>query len=126
MPRVVEQVSRPTDRRELMTLGPMRHHGSLLALAACLTTAGVAAADLTPQGAFAEAGVGQGGAGSLTAGVLWSWGWRGRLGSAEASGVTEAFISHWTARTPQGREASTQLGLLPLFRLRPDSGASPW
>jgi lipid A 3-O-deacylase len=64
---------------------------------------------------------------SLTVGAAWPWDWRTRLGSTEVSGVTELFISHWRADAIGGGKSSyTQLGILPLLRLRFSNGQSPW
>jgi hypothetical protein len=95
-------------------------------VAACGIGTAASATDLVPQGAFVQGGVGDSGARSVTAGVYWSWDWRRSLGSAELSGVTEAYVSRWSSRFEGHREGVTQVALVPLFRLRPEGGASPW
>lgn len=84
------------------------------------------AADLMPQGAFVEGGIASGSGYSVTAGALWPWAWRGQVGSAQATASTEAFVSHWNSRSHGQRQSITQVGLVPLIRLRPDLGRSPW
>jgi lipid A 3-O-deacylase len=42
------------------------------------------------------------------------------------SGMTEAYLSEWSARGVGERRAFTQLAVLPLVRLRFRGGASPW
>jgi lipid A 3-O-deacylase len=41
-------------------------------------------------------------------------------------GLTEAYLSHWSARGDDGRVSFTQVGVLPLLRYRFDQGRSPW
>jgi hypothetical protein len=93
---------------------------------AAVLSFGACAADLRPGGAFIEGGLAKESAYSVTAGLLWPWSWRRDFGSAQVTGLTEAFVSHWSARTATGREGFNQLGLLPLLRLRPDGGRSAW
>jgi lipid A 3-O-deacylase len=91
-----------------------------LSLAAC-------GADLRPGGIFVEGGLAQQRSYSVTAGVLWPWSWRRDFARTEATGLTEAFVSNWSGRADTGeRRGFTQLGLLPLVRLRLDGGHSPW
>lgn len=94
--------------------------------AACLAALAAQAADWAPQGVFVEGGVTARGAYGGTVGLLWPWHWQGRLGNAQATGFTEAYLSHWSGHRPGGREGVTQAGLLPLVRLRLDDGRSPW
>jgi lipid A 3-O-deacylase len=105
-------------------------HTALAALAllpVLAAFAGAAHADWRPDGAFAEAGRGTRGAYSVTAGGLWDWDWKRDFPVGQVSGVTEAFVSHWSARQlAGGREGFNQIGLQPLFRLRFDRGQSPW
>lgn len=86
----------------------------------------VVAAELRPAGFFVQAGLAEHRTYSVTAGLVWPWSWRRELGRAEATGLTEAFLSHWSGRIPEGRHALTQVGVLPLVRLRPDAGRSDW
>lgn len=95
-------------------------------LTASTVTLPSAAEGLHPTGYLVQAAGGDGGTWSATAGVYWAWDWRRSLASFEVSGVTEAFISRWDARAAEGRRGFTQIGVLPLLRLRPDAGGSPW
>jgi lipid A 3-O-deacylase len=92
----------------------------LLAAAAVLSL-GARAADWRPDGAFAEAGFAPSSSRSLTAGVQWDWDWQGRFGNTEVTGYTEAYVSRWSAR-----DTVTQIGVLPVVRLRLKHGQSPW
>jgi lipid A 3-O-deacylase len=92
----------------------------LLAAAAVLSL-GARAADWRPDGAFAEAGFAPSSSRSLTVGVQWDWDWQGRFGNTEATGFTEAYVSRWSAR-----DTVTQVGVLPIVRLRLKNGQSPW
>jgi len=83
-------------------------------------------ADWRPDGAFASAGFAGHGTESVTAGLQWAWDWRGTLGYAEATAITEAYVSEWRSRSTRGTEHFTQVGLVPIARLRPSGGASPW
>jgi hypothetical protein len=85
------------------------------------------AAGLVPSGGFiAEGGVTVHGTYSLTAGVYWPWSWRRVSYSGEWTGMTEAFVSHWSARVPGERRALTQVGVVPVVRYRFDHGRSAW
>jgi lipid A 3-O-deacylase len=42
------------------------------------------------------------------------------------SGITEAFLGEWSARQVGERRSFTQVGVLPLVRIRFRGGASPW
>ena len=98
----------------------------LMLVAALALAPAAPAMDLTPGGAFVQAGVYEFGSRNLTAGVWWPWSWRRTFWGAEASGITEASLSQWSARAPGGRENFIQVGLVPLVRLRPSAGTSPW
>lgn len=84
------------------------------------------AMDLVPDGAFVEGGIAARGAYSGTVGVQWRWDWSRPFGNTAASGMTELYLSRWSARGLSEREQVTQLGLLPLVRLRLEKGRSPW
>jgi lipid A 3-O-deacylase len=88
----------------------------------------VLAQDWMPHRAFiASAGAAEHGTYSLTLGVAWPWDWKRQWGSVQATAMTEAFISHWRADAIGGGQSSyTQIGLLPLLRLRFSEGRSPW
>jgi hypothetical protein len=98
----------------------------LLSASIATLSLGAAAADLRPAGVFVEGGVAQQSGYSLTAGLLWPWSWRRDFGHTELSGVTEAYVSHWSARGESQRHGFTQVGLLPVIRMRLDAGRSPW
>jgi lipid A 3-O-deacylase len=97
----------------------------VLALAAALPS--LAMADLRPAGWFVQGGAGDHGTTSATVGVTWPWAWRSSLWGAEVSGQTEAYVSAWRADAfGGGTQGYTQLGLVPVLRLRPGAGSSPW
>lgn len=80
------------------------------------------AAGWAPDALFIEAGVAPSRSHSVTAGAMWTWDWQGRFGDAQATALTEIFISRWSARG----ESRAQVALVPLFRLRLDEGRSAW
>jgi lipid A 3-O-deacylase len=94
---------------------------ALLALAPVLPLA-AQAAGWTPDGVFAQAGFAPSHSHSITAGALWQWDWQGRFGNALATGMTEVYLSRWSAHG----DTVTQAALVPLVRLRLDHGRSPW
>jgi hypothetical protein len=99
----------------------------LLMLACMATLAGsTLAADLRPAGVFVQGGAAEDATRTATVGAVWPWAWRRELWGGEAGGVTELFLSHWSARAEDGRRSFTQLGVLPLLRYRFSSGQSPW
>jgi lipid A 3-O-deacylase len=99
----------------------------LLIAVAALLSSGARAADLTPDGYFiAQGGVTVHGTYSATAGLSWPWAWKRTSYSGEWTGMTEAFISHWSGRGVDGRETFTQIGLVPVVRYRFDHGKSAW
>jgi lipid A 3-O-deacylase len=92
-----------------------------------LSCAPAGAAGLKPEGAYVQLGVAEHATGSATLGLVWPWAWRRSLGGAEVSGLTELYASQWSAHAfGGGRQSYTQLGLLPVFRLRFDAGRSDW
>lgn len=100
-----------------------------LTLAALLlaTTTGAGAQGLRPGGFFVQGGGGEDQVGVVSAGLLWPWQWRTTLAGAEVTAQTELFFSNWRARqVGGGRQNVVQVGLVPLFRLRPSGGQSPW
>lgn len=84
------------------------------------------AVDLRPGGYFIQGGLAERATVSATAGLVWPWSWRRELGRTELTGLTEAFVSYWNAKGMNGRQSFTQLGVLPLLRMRLDSGRSDW
>ncbi len=97
----------------------------MLAGAAALSV-GAHAMELSPGGFFVQGGVAEHATYIVTAGVVWPWSWRREIRNGELTGITEAFISHWSARGGDGRQSLTQLGLLPMLRYRGDRGRSDW
>lgn len=87
---------------------------------------GVLAADLRPAGFYVQGGLAEQRTYSVTAGLVWPWAWRRDFGRTELTGLTEAFVSQWSARIPESRHSLTQVGVLPLLRLRFDGGRSDW
>jgi hypothetical protein len=98
----------------------------LIPVAATALSLGAHAVDLRPAGAFIQAGLAEHQSYSVTAGLVWPWSWRRDFGTSQVSGLTEGFVSHWSGRGADERKSFTQLGLLPLLRLRFDGGRSPW
>jgi lipid A 3-O-deacylase len=97
----------------------------VLCLAAALG-AGTAHADWRPRGMFLEGGVTDHGSLSATVGGLWLWGWHHESALGDVTGISELWVSHWSARERDGRQGFTQVGIQPLLRLRFDGGRSPW
>ena len=97
-----------------------------LACVAAAFSVGVQAMDLAPRGVFAGAGAATRDTDSLTVGAIWPWAWRKQAGSGELSAITEAYVSYWRARAAAGRQSFTQIGLVPMFRYRPEQGRSAW
>jgi lipid A 3-O-deacylase len=87
---------------------------------------GAQALDLRPTAAFIQGGLGEH-ALCTTAGVIWPWQWKRQGWGGEWSASTEAYISHWHADAfGGGRQGFTQVGLVPMLRLRFDEGRSAW
>jgi hypothetical protein len=84
------------------------------------------AADLRPAGYFIQGALAERQAYSVSAGLVWPWSWRRGFGRTELTGLTEGFVSLWSARGATGRQSFTQLGVLPLLRMRLDNGRSDW
>ena len=96
-------------------------------LAGLFVATGSRAEGLRPASLFVQGGGGESGLRAAGIGLLWPWAWRTQALGGEFSLQTELFASHWRARGRAGnREGFTQVGLLPLLRLRLDEGRSPW
>ena len=96
-----------------------------LLLAAAAGTA--AAMDLRPDGVSVQVSPGSHGTWMAGAAVVWDWEWELLRRKAEISGQTELFVNHWRAdAVGGGREATTQVGLLPTLRINLSQGRSPW
>jgi lipid A 3-O-deacylase len=104
----------------------MRFPKLSLVVLATACAGGAHAMDWHPHGAFIEAGDAAHGTYSATAGLVWAWDWQGRWHQALVTGSTEAYVSEWSARGIGERRTFTQLGVLPLVRIRFRGGASPW
>ncbi len=102
----------------------MSHRAAITGLFALASAAPLAvqAAGWVPDGMFIEGGVAPSRTHSVSAGVMWTWDWQGRFGNAQATALTELYVSRWSARG----DPVTQLALVPLVRLRLDDGRSPW
>ena len=107
-------------------LNPMNIRPLLAMAWACALPLGAYAIDLVPSGAFVEGGIADRASYSVTVGVVWPWSWRREIHGGELTGLTEAYVSHWSARGATERNSLTQLGLLPLLRYRFDHGRSDW
>lgn len=82
---------------------------------------------LRPSGYFVQAGVAKHDVWNATAGVTWPWSWRSNALGGELGGLTESYVSHWNAPGADGgRHGFTQVGVVPVLRLRFDHGRSPW
>jgi lipid A 3-O-deacylase len=97
-----------------------------LILAGAVVALESSAAGLAPDGWFVQAGVAPHETYTAGAGAVWRWSWRREVGRGELGGITEAFVSRWSARREGDRFGLTQLGVLPLLRYRWDQGRSPW
>lgn len=97
-----------------------------LAVLACAALS-AHAADWRPTSFFADVGLADNSTRSASVGLAWAWDWRTSLWGGEVTAQTEAYISHWNARhVAGGRQSLTQIGLVPVFRLRFDQGRSDW
>ena len=97
--------------------------------AALLAIAGRAGAQASfaPTSVFVQAGT-TGNTRSLTAGVTRDWARQWRLGGGRVTGYWEASVSEWSYLAVEARRTAWlgQVGLVPVFRYRPNGGASPW
>lgn len=104
-----------------------KHFRTLACLAAaCGILLPAAAQGLRPAGYFVQGGLAEGRIWSATAGLTWPWAWKASVLGGELGGLTEAFVGHWEAPSASDRRSFTQVGVLPLLRLRFDQGRSPW
>ncbi len=100
---------------------------SAVALACTFACGAVQAQGLKPSAVFVQGGSGEDSVRAVSVGALWPWAWRTTLWGGEVSAQTELFVSNWRAREfGGGHQNFLQLGLVPLFRLTPDAGKSPW
>jgi lipid A 3-O-deacylase len=104
-------------------------HLRLLAFvaASCGVLLPAAAEGLRPTGYFVQGGAGEGRTWNAGVGLTWPWSWRASWLGGEFGGLTEAYISHWDARAATGgRRGFTQVGVVPVLRMRFAGGRSDW
>jgi hypothetical protein len=101
---------------------------ALAALAAAACSHSVSAqSSFAPTAAFVQAGTAQD-THQVAIGLTWDWTRRWNLWSGEVSGYWEGSISQWSYPGADDRRTAwlAQVGAIPVFRYRPDGGASPW
>ena len=99
----------------------------LVACAAAATAAPAAAQGRDTPAVFVQGGVGEDGVRAASVGVAWALPWRTLRRGSEISTRMEVFASDWrTPRIGGGHRSLLQLGAVPLVRLRPQEGRSPW
>jgi len=100
---------------------------ALIAAASAALSSGASAEGLRPDWVYVQGGLAEHGTVSATVGVAWPWSWRTELSGAELTGQTEFYASHWSAEDfGSGRQSLTQLGLVPVLRIRFGQGRSDW
>lgn len=113
---------------------PQRHRftarASTAVLAATLLTVlGCADAQVpvAPASFFVQAGT-TGNTRANTAGVTWDWAQQWTLGGGQVTGYWEGSVSEWSYLAANARRTAWlgQVGLIPVFRYRPNGGTSPW
>jgi lipid A 3-O-deacylase len=110
----------------MVTLVHMNTPRLLILACAGVLSLGAQAIELLPGGAFVQGGVAEQGAYSATAGLLWPWAWKREALGGEFTGITEAYVSHWSGRGATQRKGFTQVGLVPMLRYRFSGGRSDW
>jgi hypothetical protein len=104
-----------------------KHFRTLACLAvACGILLPASAQGLRPSGYFVQGGLAENRIWSATAGLTWPWAWKAGVLGGELGGLTEAYVSHWEAPSASDRRSFTQVGVVPMLRLRLDQGRSPW
>ncbi len=104
-----------------------KHFRTFACLAAvCGILLPAAAQGLRPAGYFVQGGLAENRIWSATAGLTWPWAWKTSVLGGELGGLTEAYVSHWEAPSASHRRSFTQVGVVPMLRLRFDQGRSPW
>lgn len=98
------------------------------ALFICLAlSAATAQADWRPDRVFVQAGIAQKGSAALGVGVTWESGWKRPWLGTELSGTLDLMAAGWRWDHTAGGDAhGALLALIPMARLRPDQGRSPW
>lgn len=82
-----------------------------------------------PDGYFVQGGIGENRIASGTLGLTWGLPWeRPVWWGLRASGHVELFASRWRSEAfnAGGYLGFWQVGVVPVLRLRPDEGRSPW
>ena len=121
------EVAGQTGVRACATLKRMTTRSFLMLAPAAVLALGAHAMELAPAGFFVQGGVAERATYTVTAGVVWPWSWRREIGnSGELTGITEGFVSHWSARGADDRQSLTQIGVLPMLRYRGERGRSAW
>jgi lipid A 3-O-deacylase len=96
------------------------------ALASALAAGGAAAMDLRPDGVAVQGGPAKHGARAVAAALVWDWDTR-KERRGLFTGQTELILSHWRADAlGGGSQGLQQLALVPVLRIEPDHGRSPW
>jgi lipid A 3-O-deacylase len=82
---------------------------------------------IAPDAAFVQIGAADTTYGA-TVGLNWNWGRELEVGAARFTGHWEASLSQWSYPVADVRSTVglIQLGLIPVFRWRPNAGVSPW
>jgi lipid A 3-O-deacylase len=99
----------------------------LMALWSPIARAAAEVSLIAPDAAFVQVGAADTTYGA-TLGVNWNWGREFAVGNARFTGYWEASLSQWSYPAADVRRTAglLQLGLIPVFRWRPEQGASPW
>ncbi|MGZ5271850.1 MAG: acyloxyacyl hydrolase [Ramlibacter sp.] len=100
----------------------------LLVACAASTVASFAAAQQRDTPAvFVQGGAGEDGVKAASVGLAWALPWHTLRLGREISTRVEVFASDWrTARIGGGHRSLLQLGAVPMVRVRPQEGRSPW
>lgn len=100
---------------------------SIALVASACAQGALAQSSLIPSAGFVQAGTAQD-THQLTIGLTWDWNRRWDLWSGEITGYWEGSISQWSYPSAESRRTAwlAQVGAIPVFRYRPDAGASPW
>jgi lipid A 3-O-deacylase len=83
---------------------------------------------LKPSSLFAQVGAGDNNTQSYLAGATWEWNWTKQTKWGDITGFQEASFGRWVVRDApdSGSAWATQLGITPVFRLRPASWGGEW
>ncbi len=83
---------------------------------------------LTPSSVFLQFGTATNTTHEAAVGLTWDWRRHWGFGSGRLGGYWEGSISQWSYPAMDERSTATlsQVGVIPVFRYRPDDGGSPW